>query len=118
MNTEEDNNRQGNLNTPTREEELVVELNSKILKTIQCLQADLHSFKDDNMNERKEQKSINEYLLWNMTGGILHGHPTHSTNKSKKYFYHKQASSPKEEHTPEPPEIYYHSISSDNSLSP
>ena len=32
MNTEEDNSRQGNINTPTHEEELVVEINSKILK--------------------------------------------------------------------------------------
>ena len=43
------------MTTPTREEELVVELNSDILKTIQSMQEDLHSFKDDNMNERKEQ---------------------------------------------------------------
>ena len=74
------------------------------------------------MNERKEQKEINEALLRNMTGGKPHGQPTHSTNKSKKYFYHKWASNPKEEgkedHTPEPTEIYYHSISSYNSLSP
>ena len=70
MNTEEDNNRQGKLNTPTREEELVVELNSNISKTIQSLQVDLQSFKDDNMNERKEEQAINEALLRNMTGGI------------------------------------------------
>ena len=53
-----------------------------------------------------------------MTRGIPHGQPTHSTNKSKKYFYHKRASNPKEEHTLEPLERDYHSISSDNSLSP
>ena len=54
MNTEEDNNQKGKLNTLTwEEEELVVELNSDILKTIQSLQADLHSLKDDNMNARK-----------------------------------------------------------------
>ena len=53
MNMEEDNSRQGKLNTPTREEELVVELNSDILKTIQSIQEYLHSFKDDNMNELK-----------------------------------------------------------------
>ena len=63
MNTEEDNNQQGFLNTPTWEEELVVELNSDILKTIQSLQANLQSFKDDNMNERKEHQVINESLL-------------------------------------------------------
>ena len=63
MNMEEDKSRQGKLTTCTREEELVVELNSDILKTIQSLQADLQSFKDDNMNERKEQQVINEDLL-------------------------------------------------------
>ena len=41
MNTEEDNNRQGKLNTPTQEAELVVELNYDIMKTIQILQEDL-----------------------------------------------------------------------------
>ena len=50
MNIEEDNNQQGKLNAPTREEELVVELNSDILKPIQSLQADLQSIKDDNIN--------------------------------------------------------------------
>ena len=69
MNTKEYNNRQGKLNTPTWEE-LVVELNSAILKTIQSIKVDLQSFKDDNMNKRKEQQAINEALLWNMTGGI------------------------------------------------
>ena len=122
VNTEEEKNRQGKLNTPTREEELVVELNYDILKIIQSLQVDLQSFKDDNMNERKEHQAINEALLQNMTGGIPHGQPTHSTNKFKKEFYHKWAGSPKEEgkeeHTFEPLERHYHSISSDNSLSP
>ena len=42
---------------------MVVELNSDIMKTIQSLQADLQSFKDDNLNERKEQQAINEALL-------------------------------------------------------
>ena len=35
MNTKEDNNRQGNLNSPTQEEELVVELNFDLMKTIE-----------------------------------------------------------------------------------
>ena len=43
MNIEEDNSRQGKLNTPTQEAELVVELNYGILKTIQILQAYLQS---------------------------------------------------------------------------
>ena len=51
MNTKEDNSQQGKINTPTLKEELVVELNYDILKTIQSLQADLQSFKDHNMNE-------------------------------------------------------------------
>ena len=55
-------------------------------------------------------------------GGSPQGKPTHSTNRIKKYFYHKQANIPREEgkekHTPKPPEGDYHSLSSDDSLSP
>ena len=60
------------MNSPTREEELVVELNSDLMKTIQILQAYLQRFKYDNINERKEQKAINENLLLNLTGVNLH----------------------------------------------
>ena len=63
MNNEKDNNQQGKLNTPTQEAELGVELNSNIMKTIQCLQEDLQSFRNDNLNEIKEQQAINEALL-------------------------------------------------------
>ena len=63
MNTREDNNPQGKLNTSTQEAELVVELNFDIMKTIQSLQEDLQSFIDDNLNERKEHQEINEALL-------------------------------------------------------
>ena len=84
MNTKEDNSWKGNLNTPTKEAELVVELNYDIMKTIQSLQANLQSFRDYNMNERKEQQAINETLLQNMTRGNSHGKPTHSTNRFKK----------------------------------
>ena len=83
MKTEEDNIRKGKLNTPTQEVELVVELNYDMMKTIQSLEAYLQSFKYDNVNERKKSKAINEALLWNMTGGILQGKPTHSTNRFK-----------------------------------
>ena len=76
MNTEEDNSQQRKMNTPTKEAELVVELNSDILKTIQSLQAELQSFREDSLNERKEQQAINEALLRNMTGGISQGKPT------------------------------------------
>ena len=68
MNMEENNNQQRKLNTPTREEKLVVELNYDILKTIQFFHANLLIFKDDNMNKIKEQQTINEALLWNMMG--------------------------------------------------
>ena len=76
---------------------MVVELNSNILKTIKSLQADLQSFKDDNMNERKEQQSINETLLQNMMEGIPQGKPTHSTKRFKKEFYYKWESNLREE---------------------
>ena len=62
----------------------MVVLNSDIVKTIQSIQAKLHSFNDDNMNEKKEEQVINEALLWNMMGGIPQGKPTHSTNRLKK----------------------------------
>ena len=122
MNTEEDNSWKGELTTPTWEEELVVELNPNIVKTIQSLQEDLESFKDDNMNERKEQQEINESLLLNMPGRIPHGQPTRSTNKTKENNHCKQGSGPreggKEEHTLELLERDYNNISSDNPLSP
>ena len=89
MNIEEDNNQKGNLNTPTQEEEIVVELNSDILKSIQSLQEEIQIFKDDNMNERKEKKSINEALPQNMMDGSPHRQLTHLASKSKKYFYQK-----------------------------
>ena len=55
MKIEEDNSQQGKMNTPTLEEVLVVESNSDILKTIHNLQAELQSFREDSLNERKEQ---------------------------------------------------------------
>ena len=122
MNIEEDNIRKGKFNTPTEEAKLVVELNYDIMKTIQSLQADLHSFREDNLNKRKEQQAINEALLQNMTGGIPQGKPTQSTNRFKKKFDHKRANNlreeGKEEHIPEPLERDCHSPSSDDSLSP
>ena len=63
MDIEENNSQQGNLNSPTREEELMVELNFNLMKTIQSLQVYLHISKDDNMNERIEHNAINEALL-------------------------------------------------------
>ena len=55
MNTKEDNSRQGKMNTPTPEEDLVVELNFDFFKAIHSLQAELQSFIEDILNERKEQ---------------------------------------------------------------
>ena len=55
MNTEEENSRQGKMTTPTPEVELVVELNSNVFKTLQCLPAELKSFKEDTLNKRREQ---------------------------------------------------------------
>ena len=72
------------MNSPTREEELVVELNSDLVKTIESMQAYLQSFKDDKMNERKEQKAINEALLRNMMGVHHHAQPTHSPINPRK----------------------------------
>ena len=83
MNTKEDNSHLGKMNIPTLETNLVVELNYDILKTINILQAELQSFKEDSLNKRKEQQDINEALLRNMMGGILQGKPTHSTKSPK-----------------------------------
>ena len=82
-NTEEEKSHQGKMNTPTPEADLVVELNSDILKTIHSLQVELQSFRGDILNETKEQQAINEALLRNMTKGIPQGKPTQSTNNSK-----------------------------------
>ena len=92
------------------------------MKTIQSLQEDLQSIKDNNMNERTKQKEINEALLQNMTGENSHGQTTHSTNKYTEGYHQKRTNGPSEEgrekHTPQILERDYHSISSDNSLSP
>ena len=48
----------------------------------QC-SAELKSFKEDHLNERKEQQAINEALLRNMMRGSSQGKPTQSTNSSK-----------------------------------
>ena len=92
------------------------------MKNVQSLQADLQSFKHDNMNEIKEQKEINEALLWNLTEVNPHGKPINSTNKYREGYHRKRTSKPKEEgreeHTPELPERDCHGLSNDNSISP
>ena len=55
INTEEENSRRGKMTMPTPEAELVVELNSDVLKTLHSFQAELKSFREDSLNERKEQ---------------------------------------------------------------
>ena len=105
MNTEKENSRQGKMTTPTLEAELVVEVNSDVLKTLHSLQAELKSFREYNLNERKEQQDINESLLINIMEGIPQGKPTQFKNSSKREPYQKRASSPRgeenEERTPE-----------------
>ena len=109
------------MTTPTPEVNLVFEINSKVLKNFPSLQAELKSFREDNLNERKEQQAINESLLCNMTGGIPQGKPTQSTNRFKREPYHERANSPREvenEGTPEATKGDHHSPASDDSLSP
>ena len=76
MNTEEENSWQEEMTTPTPEVNLVVELNSDVLKTLHSIQDELKSFIKVSLNERKEQQAINEALLRNMTGGRSQGKPT------------------------------------------
>ena len=84
------------MTTPTPEVNLVVELNSDVLKTLHDLQAEMKSFKEDSLNERKEHRAINEALLRNMTGWSPQGKPTQSINRSKREPYHEWASIPRE----------------------
>ena len=84
MNTKEGNSRQEEMTTPTPEVKLVVKLNSDVLKNLHSLQAEQKSFREDSLNERKEQQAINEALLRNMTRGSPQGKPTQSTNRSKR----------------------------------
>ena len=60
MNTKEENTRPEEMTTPTPEVNFVVELNSDVLKTLHSLQAELKSFREDSLNEIKEQQAINE----------------------------------------------------------
>ena len=53
MNTEEEKNQQEEMTTPTLKVNLVVELNSDVLKTLYSLQVELKIFREDSLNERK-----------------------------------------------------------------
>ena len=96
MNTEKENSHQEEMTTPTPEVNFLVKLNSNVLKTLHSLQAELKRFKEDSLNERKEQQAINEALLRNMTGGSPKWKPTHSTNRSKREPYYEWANSLRE----------------------
>ena len=54
MNTEEENSWQEEMTNPTPEVNLVVELNSDVLKNLHSLQDELNIFREDSLNERKE----------------------------------------------------------------
>ena len=54
MKTEREDNRQEEMTTPTPEVNLVVKLNFDVLKNVHSLQAELKSFREDSVNERKE----------------------------------------------------------------
>ena len=97
MNTKEGNNWHEEMTTPTPKVNLVLKVNSDVLKTLYSLQAELKCLREDSLNERKEHQAINEALLRNMRGGSLQGKPTQSTNRSKRELYHEWASSPREE---------------------
>ena len=55
MNIEEEISQQGKMTTPTPQVELVVELNSDVLKTLHSLQSELKCFREDSLNKRKEK---------------------------------------------------------------
>ena len=54
MNIEEEKNQQEEMTTPTPKVNLVVKLNSDVLKNLHSLQVELKSFREDNQNKRKE----------------------------------------------------------------
>ena len=121
MNTEEEKSWEEEMTTPTLEVNLVVELNSDVMKNFHSLQSEMKIFREDNINERKEQQAINKALLRNMTRGIPQGKPTQSTNRSKREPYHEKQNNPREaenEGTPEATKGDHHSPASDDSLSP
>ena len=96
MNTMEENNWKEELTTPTLEVNFMVELKYDVMKTLHNLQDELKSFREDSLNERKEQQAINEALLRNMTGGSPQGKPTQSIHRYKREPYHEQATNPRE----------------------
>ena len=53
MNTQEENNLQEEMTTATLEVNLVVKLNSDVLKNLYSIQAELKIFREGSLNERK-----------------------------------------------------------------
>ena len=81
----------------------------------------MKSFREENLNERREEKAINEALLRNMMGGSPQGKPTPSTNSSKREPYRKWANNPRKEEkgcTLEATKEDHHNPFSGDSLSP
>ena len=82
MDTKNDDSEHGILNSPPREEEFVIKLNvnlrvsttSKPLEMVQSLQANFHSFKDENNKERREQHELNEAMIQTLVN-IRNMHP-------------------------------------------
>ena len=64
------------MTTPTLEVNLVVELNSDVLKNLHSIQVKWKSFREYSLNEIKEHQAINEALLSNMMKGSPQGKPT------------------------------------------
>ena len=75
MENENHYSQHGNLISPPLEENLMVEVNvnlkvstpSELLKTIQIIQYEIHSFKDDNIKEIREQHELHEEILQTLT---------------------------------------------------
>ena len=76
MSVERASSQHGNLNSPQSQEyNVYVELNndqrniipSKLMKTVKSLNAELQSFKDDNMKDRQGQQEVNVFLLYTIT---------------------------------------------------
>ena len=75
MENENHYSQHGNLISPPLEENLMVEVNvnlkvstpSELLKTIQILQYEFHSFKDDNIKEIREHHELHEEILQTLT---------------------------------------------------
>ena len=55
MNIEEENKWQEDMTTPTSKVNLVVELNSNVMRNLHSIQDELKSIREYSLNERKEE---------------------------------------------------------------